>query len=201
MKRPGSFPFATLALAVSILGTFAVELGAGGQALCERFGFVSAAPTVVSLLASMFLHANLTHLAGNVVALVLFGALVERDLGHFRFAVLYALGGIGAAAFHVLANPGSVVPEVGASGAIFAVMAAAAMLHPRLVGFVASFAAFNVWEVLTGTGGTVAVAAHVGGFTTGFVVTALVFWPRLAEVRGWRPVSRRARRAAVPAAL
>jgi rhomboid protease GluP len=194
VKRPEA-PIVTLGLVLAIVGVYGLELAAGGDAFCYRLGFVSAHPTAVSLLASMFLHANLTHLAGNVVALVLFGALVERDLGHFRFAVLYALGGIGAAAFHVMANPSALVPEVGASGAIFAVMAAAAMFHPRLVGFVSSFAAFNVWEMVTGTGGTVAVAAHVGGFTVGFVVTAVVFRRRLAEVRGWRPVSRRARRA------
>jgi membrane associated rhomboid family serine protease len=191
MKRP----LVTLTLAAAIVAVFAVELVGDGAGICQRFGFVAADPSLVSLLASMFLHANLTHLAGNVVALVLFGAIVERSLGQFRFAVLYALGGIGAAAFHVMANPGSLVPEVGASGPIFAVMAAAAMLYPRLVGFVASFAAFNIWEVLTGTGGTIAVAAHVGGFVVGFVVTTLVFWRRLAEVRGWRPVSRRAQRA------
>jgi membrane associated rhomboid family serine protease len=176
----------TAALSAAILAVFAVEVAGDGQALCERFGFVAADPSFGAALSSLFVHdpSGIAHVGGNVVALVLFGAVVERSLGHARFVLLYLVGGIGAAVFYVFANPASVVPEVGASGAIFAVMAAAAMLHPRLVGFVASFAALNVWEVLTGTGGTIAVAAHVGGFVTGFVVTAVVFRRRLAEVRG-----------------
>jgi len=199
MKRPARapLPLVTVALAVATLAVYGLELAGDGQAVCAAYGLVPARPSFGTALTSMWLHDPSTfwHAGGNVVALTLFGAIVERSLGHARFVLLYLAGGIGAAAFHALANPGSLVPEVGASGPIFAVMAAAAMLHPRLVGFVASFAALNVWEVLTGTGGTVAVAAHVGGFVTGFVVTAVVFRWQLAEVRGWRPVSRRARQA------
>jgi membrane associated rhomboid family serine protease len=199
MKRPAraSLPLVTAALAAAMLAIFVVELAGDGRALCERFGFVAARPGLATAATSVFLHdpSSLSHVGGNLVALVLFGTVVERSLGHVRFVVLYALGGIGAAAFHVLATLGSLVPEVGASGPIFAVMAAAAMLHPRLVSFVATFAAFNIWETLTGTGGEVATAAHVGGFVGGFAVTAIVFGRRLSEVRGWRPASRRAARA------
>jgi membrane associated rhomboid family serine protease len=182
-------PWASAALSAAIVAAFAVELAGDGQAICQALGFTPAHPSFGTAFASMWLHdpSNAWHVGGNVVALVLFGALVERELGHFRFVVLFALGGIGAAAFHVLANPGSLVPEVGASGAIFAVMAAAAMLHPRLVGFVASLAAFNVYQTIAGTGGEVATAAHLGGFVVGFALMLVVFGPR--------PASRRARRA------
>jgi membrane associated rhomboid family serine protease len=196
-------PLTTLALTASILAVYALELEGDGLGLCQRFGFVAAAPRLGTALSALFVHdpSTLWHVAGNAVALVLFGAVVERSLGHFRFVVLYLVGGIGAAAFHVLANPGSLVPEVGASGPIFALMASAAMLYPRLVGFVAAYSALNIWQTITGTSGGVATAAHVGGFVAGFVLTPVVFGRRLAEVRGWRPASRRARRAVVPAAL
>lgn len=115
--------------------------------------------------------------------------------GHVRLLVLYLLGGVGAAAFHVLANPGSLVPEVGASGPIFALMAAAAMLYPRLVGFVAVYAALNIWQTITGSGGEVATAAHVGGFAAGYFVTRFAFGRMLADVRGWRRVGLREARA------
>jgi membrane associated rhomboid family serine protease len=189
----------TLWIAIAIVAVFAAEFAGDGMALCQQYGFVATAPTLRAALSATFLHANLRHVGGNVVALVFFGAVVERDLGHLRVVVLYFLGSIGAAAFHVMANPESLVPEVGASGPIFALLAAAAVLRPRLVGFVATFAAINVWETVTGTGGEVATAAHLGGFSAGFVVTAIVFRRRLAEVRGWGP-SRKARPAGAIAA-
>ncbi len=190
-------PVVTVALTAAILGVFAVELRGEGMGLCQRFGFVPEHPSLGTAFSSLFLHdaSNLWHVGGNVLALAFFGALVERSIGHVRFVVLFTLGGVGAAAFHMLANPGSLVPEVGASGSIFAVMAAAAMLYPRLLGFVAAFAALNIWHTVTGTGGDVATAAHIGGFVTGFVLTLVVFRRQLAAARGWRPARRGVRAA------
>lgn len=160
-------------LAALLVAGYFIELGSGGDTFCAAYGLVPAHATVRSALTATFLHdpSNGWHLVGNLVFLIGFGLLVERELGSLRFGVLYALSGLGAAALHVLANPVATTPMVGASGPIFGVLAAAAMLRPRLLGFVGAYTAFNIWQVVTGTGGTVAVAAHVGGFATGFLMT------------------------------
>ncbi len=197
-RAPAPLPLATAGLVATNVAVFAAERAGDGLAMCQRFGFVPARPTLGSALTCVFLHdpTTVAHVAGNLLALALFGFIVERALGNARFALLYGLGGIGAAAFHVLAYPGSDVPEVGASGPIFAVMAAAAMLRPRLVGFVAVYAGWNVWQTVTGSAGQVATAAHLGGFTTGALMMGTVFSRQLAAVRGWRRPPRVAREVA-----
>src|SRR5258705_10331037 len=67
---------------------------------------------------SMFLHAGFAHFAGNMLFLWIFGDNVEDRMGHVGYALFYLAGGLAASATHVLANPGSVVPTAGASGAI-----------------------------------------------------------------------------------
>lgn len=141
------------------------------------YGFVPAHPALWNAFTSLFLHADLWHLVGNVVGLAIFGTLVEREIGSSRFAALYGAAGLGGALFHWLT---ATTTLVGASGAIFGVLAAAGMLRSRLVGFVASFVAINVVMLLTSTGGTVAVGCHVGGFVAGFCVI-IVMRPSLSE--------------------
>jgi len=86
---------------------------------------------VVTVFTSMFMHANLLHLAGNMWFLWIFGDNVEDALGHWRYLLFYALGGIAAAATQVLTNVASPIPMVGASGAIAAVTGAYMVLYPR----------------------------------------------------------------------
>jgi membrane associated rhomboid family serine protease len=142
---------------------------------------------------SMFMHdpTNLLHLGGNMLFLWIFGDNVEDALGHFRYVVFYLLGGIAAAAAQVLAGPTSLVPMVGASGAISSVLAAYAFLYPRspitvlnpvfilwlffglflylpawLV--VGEWFAIQLWDALANKAeGGVAFMAHVGGFLGG----------------------------------
>jgi len=148
-------------------------------------------------LASMFLHASFTHYAGNMLFLWIFGDNVEDRMGHLGYALFYLAGGLAAGATHVLANPSSVVPTVGASGAIAAVMGAYMLLYPGsrivtlviLVFFVRTievpaFTWLGLWflfQVLaTGAsnaapnGGGVAVFAHIGGFAFGAAVVLLL---------------------------
>jgi membrane associated rhomboid family serine protease len=80
---------------------------------------------------SMFMHANLAHLAGNMWFLWIFGDNVEDALGHFRYLLFYAVGGLAAAFAQVLMNVASPFPMVGASGAIAAVTGAYLILYPR----------------------------------------------------------------------
>jgi membrane associated rhomboid family serine protease len=160
---------------------------------------------------SMFLHGGWMHLLGNMWFLWLFGNNVEDSMGRGRFIAFYLLSGIGAAAAQILADPDSIVPMVGASGAISGVMGAYVVLYPRarvftlvpLGFFITSFALpawvmLGYWMLLQVVGGLgaptegggVAFWAHVGGFVAGVVLIKL-FARRdyIAEhkARHWRP--------------
>jgi len=85
----------------------------------------------VTVFTSMFMHANIAHLVGNMWFLWIFGDNVEDALGHTRYLLFYAMGGIAAASAQVLMNVASPIPMVGASGAIAAVTGAYMVLYPR----------------------------------------------------------------------
>jgi membrane associated rhomboid family serine protease len=145
-----------------------------------------------ALLTSMFLHGSWLHLIANMWFLWLFGNNVEDSCGHSRFLVFYILTGLAAAGAHVFAEPASVVPIVGASGAISGVMGAYLVLYPRIriqtlfiFIFILRIIAVPAWFVLilwfalqllsgmsapVGATGGVAFWAHVGGFVAGVVL-------------------------------
>jgi membrane associated rhomboid family serine protease len=154
-------------------------------------------PTPVSvyltLLISMFMHGGIAHLAGNMWFLWIFGDNVEDDMGHARYAVFYLLTGVIASLSHVLMNasgPGSLIPSLGASGAISGVMGGYLVLHPtrrvrvillRVLTDVPGYVAVGLWfafQVVSGMGllgsgsqeSGVAYAAHIGGFIAGVVL-------------------------------
>src|SRR5207302_8792014 len=83
------------------------------------------------ILTSMFLHASVAHVLGNMWVLWLFGDNIEDYLGHFRYLVFYLLSGVAATMTHIVLNPSSRIPSVGASGAIAGVMGAYFILYPR----------------------------------------------------------------------
>jgi membrane associated rhomboid family serine protease len=162
-------------------------------------------------LTSMFMHGSWLHIIGNMWFLWIFGNNVEDAMGHARFAVFYVLCGLAAAVLQMAADPDSLIPMVGASGAIGGVMGAYILFYPRVhvhllvilgvfITTVAVPAVFMlgywfVLQLLSGfasigaEGGGVAFWAHVGGFAAG-VVLALVFRDRqlLAKhpYHGWR---------------
>ena len=145
------------------------------------------------LLTSMFLHAGFWHLAGNMLFLWIFGDNVEDFFGHLGYLAFYLVCGIGAGMLHIFFNLDSMIPALGASGAISGVMGAYMLLYPReriltlvfifLVPIPAVFI-LGYWFLLqflssvTSIGGSpsggVAVWAHVGGFILGMLLTALV---------------------------
>jgi membrane associated rhomboid family serine protease len=86
---------------------------------------------VLSAVTAMFLHGNLMHLLGNLLFLYIFGNNVEDRLGRGRFLAFYLVGGLVATAAHVAVQPGSIVPLVGASGAIAAILGAYLIMYPR----------------------------------------------------------------------
>jgi membrane associated rhomboid family serine protease len=162
-------------------------------------------------LTSMFLHGGWLHLIGNMWFLWIFGNNVEDAMGHVRFVVFYLLSGFAAAALQTAADPDSVIPMVGASGAIGGVMGAYVLMYPRvhvhlllILGFYVNTIAvpaifmLGYWFVLqlvsgwashgTQQGG-VAFWAHVGGFVAGAVLS-LVFRNRALLAKhpyyGWK---------------
>ena len=179
------------AIPVEITGQVAGARPASDMLVCELGGLRHAA-----LLTSMFLHGSWLHLIANMWFLWLFGNNVEDSMGHARFLIFYLITGLVAAGAHVFAEPGSLVPIVGASGAISGVMGAYLILYPRIriqtlfiFVIILRIIAVPAWFVLIlwfglqllsgmsapvgGTGGGVAFWAHVGGFVAGVVLVKL----------------------------
>ena len=149
-------------------------------------------------LTTMFVHGGWLHVIANLWSLWIFGDNVEARMGRLRYIVFFLLAGLGGTLAHVVFNPGSSVPVVGASGAISGVMAAYLFLFPAArivmlfpIFFIPFFFQIPAWlyilvwiamETLTGLTmvaqggleeGGVAVWAHVGGFATGAVLYRL----------------------------
>jgi len=152
-----------------------------------------------TLLTSMFLHAGFMHLAGNMLFLWIFGDNLEDEMGHVGFLIFYLICGLGAGYVHVLSGSDSMVPTVGASGAIAGVMGGYLLLFPKakvdiLIIFIIFFRIFTipawillaVWFILQFSGGLTANAhtggvaywAHAGGFIVGLALTLPFFLRR-----------------------
>jgi len=149
-------------------------------------------PQYTNIFTSMFLHGGWMHLIGNMWFLWLFGNNVEDSMTRPRFLAFYLLCGIAAALAQVFAQPDSIVPMVGASGAISGVMGAYLVLYPRVrvytllpLGFFFTTIALPAWAMLIywmllqvfgglsqigGSEGGVAFWAHLGGFLAGVVL-------------------------------
>ena len=156
------------------------------------------APTWATPFLSMFMHGGLLHLGGNMLFLWIFGNNVEDSMGPVRFLVFYVLGGLAATALQTAVGPNSAVPNIGASGAIAAVLAGYLVLFPRARVVTVVFIVFfftilelpavlflGIWIVeqavfgyfgLTnggGNGGGVAYFAHLGGVIFGLIAIKL----------------------------
>jgi rhomboid family protein len=163
---------------------------------------------------SMFLHGGWAHIIGNMWSLWIFGDNVEDRMGRARFLAFYLLTGLVAGVVHLLTNPESIIPTVGASGAIAGVLGAYFGLfpHSRIVAVFPIFFFPFFFEVpavtyllfwflsqiiggtLAGLGpddvGGVAFWAHVGGFAAGLVLHRLFLLPRLRSPRRFEPDER-----------
>jgi membrane associated rhomboid family serine protease len=167
-------PVTLLLVAFNVLA-YLVELGGGGLAFCQAYGLVPARG-LEGLLSHTLLHdpSAPLHLVGNMVFLAVFGAVVEGALGGPLFLALYALAGASGGLLHVLVDPSSALPLVGASGAVFGVLAVAAAIHPRLLGFALAFGGVEVWHAIAGGGGSVSFGCHLGGLAAGVAVAGLL---------------------------
>jgi membrane associated rhomboid family serine protease len=171
------------------------------------YAHVHHVPVVASVFTSMFMHGSWEHVLGNMLFLWIFGNNIEDRVGRRRFLLFYVIGGLAAALLQFLAGPGSDVPNIGASGAIAAVLGGYLVLYPRaavityippiffvplpavlfLIGWIV-LQVYAAGAVQVGSaGGGVAYYAHIGGFAFG-----------LLTIRWW--VGRSDRRPAPPSA-
>jgi membrane associated rhomboid family serine protease len=152
--------------------------------------FATPLPVYFNFLSSMFMHGDIMHIFGNMLFLFIFGDNVEDRVGHIRYLLFYLLCGMAAAFGQILLGPESVIPMLGASGAISGVMGGYLLLFPRrsvraiifnAVMTVPSFVAIGLWILYqvvlgflspAGTGG-VAYAAHIGRFIAGVTTIKL----------------------------
>jgi membrane associated rhomboid family serine protease len=174
-----------------------------GRVVCEGQEGVSGTassqiPTGLTLFTSMFTHAGLLHLGGNMLFLWIFGNNVEDSMGHVRFVIFYLLAGLAALGLQVLIGPNSTTPTLGASGAIAGVLGGYILIYPRarvltliflfvfftfieipafffLFIWFAQQAIFGAIDLTDPTGGSGGVAyfAHIGGFAFGLLAIKL----------------------------
>lgn len=211
----GRTPLVTYLLVGANVVIFLVYwLGLGSdRAIAEFFLYWGLVPARISygegyvtFVTSMFLHGGWLHLLGNMLFLWIFGDNLEDRMGHGRFAAFYLASGLAAAGLQYVADPQTMVPMVGASGAIAGVMGGYLLLYPRarvdvLFIFIIFFRIFPIpaWIVLglwfgmqvfgglstpTDAGG-VAYLAHVGGFVAGLAL-AVPLWLRAGGPAFWQ---------------
>lgn len=195
------FPLITISIICINVVVFVVELLLGERGLETlfynwgivplRFTHPRLEPNYLTLLSSMFLHGGWMHIIGNMWSLWIFGDNVEERMGRGGFLGFYFLSGLAAGVVHIVTNPASRVPTVGASGAIAGVMGAYLLLYPRamvvtlvpivffcqIIELPAVFF-LGLWflsNLFSGLGTLVAQAdaagvawwAHIGGFVVG----------------------------------
>lgn len=203
-----NFPIITLCIIIanSIVFIYELSLGPTIDQFLTRFGVIPVfytrawqenplqlIPGLVPFFSSLFLHGGWMHVISNMWYLWIFGDNVEDRTGHFRFLLFYLFCGILAVLAHIIVNPLSDIPTVGASGAIAGVMGAYFILYPRarIVTLFFLFIFIQIIEIpaifflgfwiilqifsgtlstgLTNESGGVAWWAHISGFFAGFI--------------------------------
>ena len=209
-RRPRHFPAITALIIVINVVVFIAEL-MRGEAFVLKWSVVPADVVAghhwLTILTAMFLHGSWSHILGNMVFLWAFGPEIEDTMNPLRFSAFYLVGGLVAMLAQVVASPGSTVPNLGASGAIAAVMGAFLVTYPRdrirsllvififvRVTLIPAALLIVVWFLIqllnagavanVQTGG-VAYLAHIGGFVFGAVTVRFFEDPRRIAEPGW----------------
>jgi membrane associated rhomboid family serine protease len=198
-RRPVHFPIATTCIILTNVFVFALELS-GGDAFVLKWSVIPADITAghhwITILTGMFMHGSWLHIIGNMVYLWAFGPEIEDAMNPLRYLAFYLLGGLAAMLAQIAASPTSTVPNLGASGAIAAVMGAFLVTYPRdeiralliiflfvrvtmipaalLIGFWFLIQLFSAGSIASVQTGGVAYLAHVGGAVFG-ALTARLF--------------------------
>jgi len=211
-ERTPYITYALIALnvAIFVIGLLLAQDERALNQIYLNYGLIparlSAGEGQITLLTSMFLHAGIMHIAGNMLFLWIFGDNMEDQMGHVPFLGFYIVSGVGATYAHYILAPLSPVPLVGASGAIAGVMGGYLLLFPKarvdiflfLIIFIRifpipSWIMLAVWfglQIFNGVGadangGGVAYWAHAGGFIIGAALTIPV-WLRLGASQFWQ---------------
>jgi len=188
------FPFVTICIIIANFLVFVLELK-GGEAFVLRWAAIPSTITAghnwITILTAMFMHGSWSHILGNMVFLWAFGPEIEDAMNPLRYLAFYLSGGLMAMLAQVALSPSSTVPNLGASGAIAAVMGGFLVTYPSdqirvlliilvfvrvklipaalLIGVWFLIQLFNVGSVATVQAGGVAYAAHVGGAIFGMI--------------------------------
>ncbi len=168
--------------------------------------FRGPSPIFITLFTSMFIHGSLLHLGGNMLYLWIFGNNIEDLVGPYRFILFYLISGLAAHFFHIVTDPSSTIPTVGASGAVAGLLGAYLIAYPRARVLVAALLFFFIrlivlpasvviifWFVLqlisaaASLGGMqsggVAWFAHVGGFLAGVALIYIMAGKKLRRIK------------------
>jgi len=202
-RRTARWPVVTTLLIAANAYVFFLELTNGQQFVYGHSAIparIAAGHGWGTILTAMFMHASWSHIIGNMIFLWAFAPEIEDAMGPGRYFVFYIVGGLVAMLAQVAASPHSTVPNLGASGAIAAVMGAFLVTYPRdriravlflfvfvritfipaalLIGFWFLTQLFNAGAVAQVQTGGVAYLAHIGGFIFGAVTARLFEDPR-----------------------
>lgn len=166
----------------------AMRISIGGHSVTIHH-FPGPHPIYLTILTAMFMHGSWLHILGNMLYLWIFGDQIEDLIGHFRFLIFYLVCGLAASAAHIASGPESILPSLGASGAIAGVLGAylvrysnnpvRVLMFRNIVSLPAS-TVLGFWIVLQfigqtqSTGSGVAYMAHIGGFIAGVLLILLL---------------------------
>ncbi|MEW6214424.1 MAG: rhomboid family intramembrane serine protease [Nitrospirota bacterium] len=210
-----TFPFFTIGIIALNIFVFLWQVASpsGTERIASAYGAiphyiltletVQPVHPILTIFSAMFMHGGVFHLAGNMLYLWIFGNNIEDRLGHLRFVIFYTFCGIVSAYAHAITQPHSLIPMIGASGAVSGILGAYLLLFPRAGVYTIIFLGFFVqivkipamvvigfWAIiqfvngLISTGlikeGGVAWFAHIGGFLIG-LLTIRLWLPRRAK--------------------
>jgi membrane associated rhomboid family serine protease len=193
-RRPLRFPVITALIIAANVLVFLLEL-LEGENFIIRWSFIpseiAAGKNLVTMLTAMFIHGSVLHIAGNMIYFWAFGPEIEDAMGRVFYPVFYLSGGLVGTIAQVLMNPASSTPNLGASGAIAAIMGAFLITFPRdrirtvillgwffFIRFIPAIILVGFWFVIqlfsevgavanAQFDGGVAYMAHIGGFIFG----------------------------------
>jgi membrane associated rhomboid family serine protease len=180
-------------------------VSAGGQSI-PIYLYPGPTPIYLTLFTSMFMHASWLHIGGNMLYLWIFGDNIEDRIGHAKFLLFYLICGLAASAADIFFKTDSIIPSLGASGAIAGVLGAYLVLFPkrqvrvmvaRQIVNMPAFMVLGLWILLQvfsqisvvgdQAGGGVAYMAHIGGFVAGVALIFLLGGRRVSPQRDMRP--------------
>ena len=192
-------PYITRILIAANVVIYLLAWTSGSTQMAAKYGMtpilVLQGKQLYTVFTSMFIHGGITHLAGNMLYLYIFGDNVEDNFGHIHFLFFYILCGLVADATHIFTTTDLMIPTIGASGAISGVLGAYLALYPRakisslvfagwiFVTKIPAILFLGFWFILQLFSGTLTLAsevssgvaywAHIGGFVAGLILVPI----------------------------